>query len=63
MSGFFESVRWNACVQRLAFGLYSHPKEFQGMESEPVLTQRDKYPLPEAQRRIEPATLHQGNSK
>ena len=27
-SGSFESVRWNACVHRLALGLYSHPKEF-----------------------------------
>ena len=24
----FESVRWNTCVRRLDFGLYSHPKEF-----------------------------------
>ena len=30
MSGSFESVRWNACVQRLDLGLYSHPKEFRG---------------------------------
>ena len=28
MSGFFECVRWNACVHRLDLGLYSHPKEF-----------------------------------
>ena len=27
MSGSFEFVRWNACVVRLDFGLYSHPKE------------------------------------
>ena len=26
----FESVRWNVCVHRLDFGLYSHPKEFRG---------------------------------
>ena len=26
-SGFFESVRWNACVHRLDLALYSHPKE------------------------------------
>ena len=25
-----ESVRWNACVYRLDFGLHSHPKEFWG---------------------------------
>ena len=36
MSGSFESVRWNACEHRLDLGLYSHPKESGGMESEPV---------------------------
>ena len=30
-----------------------------GTESKPVLTPREKSPLPEAQRRAEPATLHQ----
>ena len=35
MSGSLESLRWNACLHRLAFCLYSHSKEFQGMESEP----------------------------
>ena len=34
MSGSFESVRWNACVHGLDLGLYSHPKEFLGTESE-----------------------------
>ena len=43
----FESVRWNACVHRLDLGLYSHPKEFGRIESEPMLTQREKSPLPE----------------
>ena len=44
----FEFVRWNACVQRLDLGLYSHPKEFfGGMESEPMLTPREISPLPE----------------
>ena len=47
MSGSFESVRWNACVHRLDLALYSHPKEFGGMESEPMLTPREKSPLPE----------------
>ena len=32
MSGSFESVQWNACVHRLDLSLYSHPKEFGGME-------------------------------
>ena len=41
-------MRWNACVHRLDLGLYSHPKEFfGGMELEPMLTPRDKPPLPE----------------
>ena len=43
-------------VRRLNFHLYSHLKEFYGMESESML--REKSPLPEAQRRVEPATLH-----
>ena len=41
MSGSFESVRWNACVHRLDLALYSHPREFGGMESEPMLTPRE----------------------
>ena len=45
MSGSFESVRWNACVHGLGFGLYSHPKEFWAMESEPMITPREKSPL------------------
>ena len=27
MSGSFESVRWNVCVQRLDLSLYSHLKD------------------------------------
>ena len=34
--GTWMSVQWNACVHRLDLGLYSHPKEFWGMKSEPV---------------------------
>ena len=34
-------------VHRLARGLYSHPKEFWGLESEPMLPPREKFPLPE----------------
>ena len=30
MSGSLESMRWNVCVHRLGFGLYSHLKEFLG---------------------------------
>ena len=55
MSGSFESVLCSACEHRLDLGLYSHPKEFEGggggggggMESEPMLTPREKFPLPE----------------
>ena len=49
MSGSFESVRINACVHRLDLGLYSHPKDvLGGMEfDEPMLTPREKSPLPE----------------
>ena len=43
----FESLRWNACVHRLDLGLYSLPKEFGGMESEAMLTPREKSPLQE----------------
>ena len=37
MSGSLESALWNACVHRLDLGLCSHPKEFWGNESEPML--------------------------
>ena len=47
MSGSFERVRWYAHVHRLDLSLYSHPKEFGGMESEPMLAPREKSPLPE----------------
>ena len=33
-------------------------ESFWGMESEPMLTPREKSTLPEAQRRVEPTTLH-----
>ena len=38
-------------------GLCSHLKEFWGVESEPMLTPREKSPLSEAQRKVEPAML------
>ena len=62
-SGSSESVRWNACVHRLDLGLYSHPKEFWGNGSEPMLSSREKSPLPEAQRRFEPTTLHDAGQR
>ena len=58
MSGSFESVHRNACVHRLDLGLYSHPKEFWGLESEPMLAPREKPSLLEAQMKIKPTTLH-----
>ena len=39
------SVQWNACVHRLDLGLFSHPKEYWGMESEPKLTPGEISPL------------------
>ena len=68
MSGSFESVRWNDCVHRLDLGLYSHPKEFWGgMESEHMLTPREKSPLSEKnspqRRRIEPTTQCQAGQR
>ena len=63
MSGSFESMRWNACVNRLDLGLYPHPKELQGMESEPMLTPREKSSLPEAQWRVEPTMLHHAGQR
>ena len=46
-SGSFESVWWNACVHRLDLSLYSHSTVLGGMEFEPMLTPREKSPLPE----------------
>ena len=64
MSGSFESLRWNAGAHRQDQGLYSHPKELIGeMESEPMLTPREKSPLPEAQRRFQRATLHHAGQR
>ena len=70
----FESVRRNACVHRdLEYacvhredlGLYSHPRGFflKGMESEPIITPREKSPLLEAQMRVEPTTLHHAGQR
>ena len=44
MSGSFEFVWWNVHVHRLDLNLYSHPKEFGGTESDPMLTTREKIP-------------------
>ena len=44
MSGFFESVRWNAFVHRLDLGLYSHPKEFWGNGVRTYVNSKGKIP-------------------
>ena len=41
--GFFESMRWNACVLTLDL---SSEISFGGMESEPTFTPRAKFPQP-----------------
>ena len=47
------------CMCAYYTSFYTHiRKSFFGMESEPMLPPRRKSPLPETQRRIEPATLH-----
>ena len=38
-------------------------KSFEGMESEPMVTPRDKSPLPEAQRMFEPAMLRHAGQR
>ena len=58
MSGSVESVRGNACVHRLDRSLYSHPKEFFGNEVGTHVNSKGKIPSTEAQRRMEPTTLH-----
>ena len=54
-------------VYRLDLGLFSHPKEFWGIESEAMLTPRQKIPSTgekkSPQRRIEPTTLHQAGQR
>ena len=44
MSGSFESVWWNACVHRLDFGLYSHPKEFWGNGARTHVNSKENIP-------------------
>ena len=44
-------------MHRLDLNLFSHRKELKAMELEPVLTLREKFPLLEAQRRVEHAML------
>ena len=67
-SGSFESVWWIACVHRQDIVLYSHPKELGGGggDGNGVRTHVDSkgnFPLPKAQRRIEPRRCIMQNSK
>ena len=43
---FWVSAIWNACVHNLDLGLHSHPKDLYGMESEPMLTPKEKSWMP-----------------
>ena len=64
MSGSLESVRWNASVQRLDFGLFSHSNEFGGVRTH--VNSKGKIPSTgknSPQRRIEPKTLHQAGQR
>ena len=47
MSGSFESVRLNACVQRQDLSFYSHLKEFWGNGVRMHVGYKEKIPLPE----------------
>ena len=51
------------CAQTRPRFTLSSERVWGEMESEPMLTPREKSPLPEAQRRIEPAPLHHANSE
>ena len=58
-----EPVQWNACVHRLDLDLYSHPKAFVGNGVRSYVDFKEKSPLPEAQRRVEPVTLHHAGQR
>ena len=63
MSGSLEFVQWNACEHRLDPGLYCHPKEFLGNGVRTHVNSKGKIPSAEAQRRVEPTTLHQAEQR
>ena len=63
MSESFDSVQWSACVHRLDLGFYSLIQIFEGMESEPMLTPREKSPLSDAQGSVEVARLHHAGQR
>ena len=64
-------MRWIACVHRLDFGLYSHPKEFWEIGVRIQVnpnrnipsTKKKKQKKKTLQRRIEPTTLHQAGQR
>ena len=60
MSGSFESV--HVCSDETSVYTLIR-KSFLGMESEPMLTLKEKFTLPEAQRRFEPITVHHAEQR
>ena len=64
MSESFESVRWIGMhVWTDKTLIYTLIWSFWGMESEPMLTSREKSPLPKAQRRVILVTLHRAEQQ
>ena len=55
MSGCFEFAQWN--MYRLDLGLFSHPKEFFRNGVRTHVNSKGKFPLLEAQWRLEPTML------
>ena len=51
-------MQWNACVHRQDLGLYSQPIEFWRNGARNHVNSKGKSPVPEAQRRFEPAMLY-----
>ena len=56
-------MRWYACVHRLDLMLHSHPKEFWWNGVRTHVNSKGNNPLPEAQRRDEPTTLHHAGQR
>ena len=50
------------CVQTRPWCILMQ-KGFLGMESEPMLAPREKSPVSEAERRVEPMTLHEAGQR
>ena len=59
----FESAQWNACMHWLDLDLYSHLEEFLGNGVRTHANSKGKSPLPKAQRRVKPVTLHHAGQR